>query len=196
MRSSSRIDAGDLVLIRSVDSALAEAATKSGTWLACRPGCTECCLGPFPISQLDARRLRRGLAELEGNDPEKAGRLRGRARQYVGRIAVEYPNQPATAVLAGEWGCDEPCPALDPESGTCDLYSARPMMCRAFGPAVRCDDGTLGVCELCYQGATDAEIAACEVEIDPDGLESALDSEWEAVSGRSGQTLVAAALAE
>ena len=60
-----RLDSGDRTLIQIVDAALAEAARKSGQWLVCRVGCTQCCIGPFPISQLDARRLRGGLAELE-----------------------------------------------------------------------------------------------------------------------------------
>ena len=43
---------------------------------------------------------------------------------------------------------DGPCPALDPEAGTCDLYAARPITCRAFGPPVRCGEEAVGVCEL------------------------------------------------
>ena len=61
----------DQALLQIVDAALAEAARKSGAWLVCRPGCTECCLGPFPITQLDARRLREGLAELERRDRQR-----------------------------------------------------------------------------------------------------------------------------
>ena len=67
---------GDDILIRIVDAAFAEAARRSGSWLLCRPGCTQCCLGEFPITQLDAARLRRGLAELETRDPERAARVR------------------------------------------------------------------------------------------------------------------------
>ena len=47
------------------------------------------------------------------------------------------------------------------------------MTCRVFGPPVRSEDG-LGVCELCFQGASDEEIAACEMKPDPDDLESRL----------------------
>jgi hypothetical protein len=47
----------DQMLIQIVDSALAEAARRSGEWLVCRPGCTQCCIGVFPINQLDASRL-------------------------------------------------------------------------------------------------------------------------------------------
>lgn len=175
MQLSQRIDSGDQALIQVVDVALAEAVRKCGTWLVCRPGCTPCCLGPFPITPLDAHRLRRGLAELEASDPQRADRIRQRA-------------------AAARNEDDEPCPALDPEAGLCELYAARPMICRTFGPPVRCASGAIGICELCFQGASDAEIAACEVQIDPDELESALLKELEETTGASGETLVALAL--
>ena len=120
---------GDAALTQIVDTALAEAARKSGAWLVCRPGCTECCMGPFPITQLDARRLREGL-----------------------------------------------------------------IACRIFGPLVRCGSGAVGVCELCFQGASNQEIAAWEVEIDPRSLESRLPEELERTTGARGQTMVAFAL--
>jgi Fe-S-cluster containining protein len=198
------LDSSDSALIRIVDDALAEAARRSGSWLVCRPGCTQCCLGPFPIGQLDVRRLRQGLSALEIGDPERAARVRERARDSVARISKDYPGDPATGLLdegdeaderfAG-LADDEPCPALDLESGLCDLYSARPMTCRAFGPPVRCGSDAVGVCELCFEGASDAEIAACEVEIDPEGLEPRLAAELEAAMGARGMTVVAFALA-
>jgi hypothetical protein len=67
------------------------------------------------------------------------------------------------------------------------------MTCRTFGPPVRSEEG-LGVCELCYQGASDEEIAACEMTPDPDDLESALLQEVEKETGVSGDTIVAFAL--
>jgi Fe-S-cluster containining protein len=204
MQPVPRIDAHDGVLIQIVDSAMAEAARRSGPWLVCRVGCTECCMGPFPITQLDARRLRRGLAELDARDAERAGRVSERARQYVARIARDFPGDPRTGLLAeGEeaearfagFAEDEPCPALDPETGACDLYAARPITCRTFGPPVRAGAEAVGVCELCFRGATDGKIAACEVESDPDGLESTLLEELEEATGASGQTIVAFCLA-
>ena len=67
--------AGDRELIQIVDAAMAEAARLGGAWVVCEPGCAECCMGPFPITQLDAWRLRQGLAELERRDPELARQL-------------------------------------------------------------------------------------------------------------------------
>jgi Fe-S-cluster containining protein len=171
----------DHALIQIVDAALAEAARRSGSWLLCRPGCAQCCLGEFPITQLDAARLRRGLAELQIREPERAARVGQRVRAAVASLSPMADG--------------EPCAALDPETGTCDLYAARPITCRAFGPPVRCESGDLGVCELCFEGASEAEIAACEVEFDPQGLELALLRELEETAGVHGETTVALALA-
>jgi Fe-S-cluster containining protein len=199
----SHVDVGDLVLIRTLDEAMAEVSRKSGSWLACRPGCTQCCIGPFPIHRLDVRRLRRGMRELEERDPARARGVRERARESVARIAAEFPGDAASGILGeGEadaarfesFADDEPCPALDPENGTCDVYAFRPMTCRVFGPPVRDDSGVLGICELCFEGATEEEIAACELTVDPEGREAALMEELEQ-GGERGRTIVAFALA-
>lgn len=195
------VPAADQQLVQIVDVALAEAAQKSGPWLACRPGCAQCCFGPFPISQLDAARLRQGLSQLEAGDPARAARVRDRAGESVARLSAGFPGNPATGILAededaqarfADFADDEPCPALDPATGMCDLYNARPMTCRTFGPPVRSGrEGALGVCELCYHGASDEEIAACEMKPDPDNLEQPLIEEVESATGMRGDTIVA-----
>ncbi|MFZ0817405.1 MAG: YkgJ family cysteine cluster protein [Candidatus Sulfotelmatobacter sp.] len=193
----------DRKLIQIVDSALADAARRSGEWLACRRGCTQCCIGVFPINQLDAARLRRGLADLEVRAPARARRVRARAQDAVARLSPEFPGDPATGVLDegdaaeqcfSDFADDEPCPALDPATGNCELYESRPMTCRVFGPPVRSEDG-LGVCELCFKGATDEEIAACEMKPDPDDLESVLLDKLEKTTGTHGNTIIAFCLA-
>ena len=189
----------DSDLIQIVDAALADAARRSGNWLACRLGCTQCCVGVFAINQLDANRLRRGLADLEIRSPARAAQIRRRAQDAVQRLSSTFPGNPVTGILddspEGEelfakFANDEPCPVLDPETGACELYESRPMTCRVFGPPVRSDDG-LGCCELCFQGATDEEIAACEMNPDPDDLETTLLHELETHTGIRGQTIVA-----
>ncbi len=193
----------DHELIQIVDSALAETARRSGEWLVCRPGCTQCCLGAFPINQLDALRLRRGLSDLEMSAPERAEGVRRRARDSVARLSGDFPGDPVSGILDegddaaqhfSDFANDEPCPALDPETGNCELYESRPMTCRVFGPPVRSEDG-LGVCELCYHGASDEEIEACEMRPDPDDLESALLKTVEASTGTRGNTIIAFCLA-
>ena len=193
----------DQKLIQIVDSALAEAAQRSGKWLVCHPGCTQCCIGAFPLNQLDAFRLRRGLADLEASAPERAAQVRQRALESVSRLSPEFPGDPASGVLDegeeaerrfADFANDEPCPVLDPQTGYCELYESRPMSCRVFGPPVQSEEG-LGVCELCFQGASDAEIAACEMKPDPDDLESRLLAELEKNTGKRGNTIIAFCLA-
>jgi Fe-S-cluster containining protein len=189
--------------VQILDVALADAARRSGDFLVCRPGCTPCCIGVFAINQLDAARLREGLAELSHSDPDRAARVRQRARDSVARISPDFPGELSTGLLCEskraqrkfeDFANDEPCPVLDPATGTCDLYAHRPMTCRVFGPPVRSENG-LGVCELCYHGATDQQIAACEMQVDPDGVEAKLLAELESASAPKGRTIVAFALA-
>jgi len=196
--------AKDQKLIQIVDAALADSTRRSGAWLACRIGCTQCCIGVFAINQLDAMRLRRGLARLEKEAPERAAALRQRARESMRRVASEFPGDLFTGILEegddaeqrfADFGNDEPCPALDPMTGACELYESRPMTCRVFGPPVRSEDG-LGVCELCFQGATDEEIARCEMKPDPDDLEAKILNEVEEKTGARGNTIIAFCLAE
>lgn len=137
---------------------MAEAVRKAGDWVVCRPGCCACCMGPFPVSPLDAERLRAGFVELASLDPERASAVKDRARQWGGAD-------------------DEACPALDPSTGTCDLYAARPLTCRTFGPPVRCDSGAVAICELCFVGASDEEIAAAAVELDITALDPSDDGD-------------------
>jgi len=196
------LPAEDSVLIQIVDAALADAARRSGEWLVCRPGCTQCCVGVFAINQLDVARLQSGLARLENIDPNRARRLRFRAQESIARLSKEFPGDPITGLLDqspkaearfADFANDEVCPVLDPETGLCELYDARPMTCRTFGPPVESEDG-LGVCELCFHGATEEQIARCEMLPDPDDLESRLLKKVERTMRQSGQTLVAFAV--
>jgi Fe-S-cluster containining protein len=145
------------------------------------------------------------MEELAAQDPERADRVRSRGRESVRRLAPTLPGDPHSGILdeseeaearfAG-FADNEPCPALDPQTGTCDLYAYRPMTCRTFGPPVRSGaEGGLGVCELCYHGASDEEIAACEMVPDPEDLESKLLREMEEATGAKGKTIVAFCLA-
>jgi len=188
-----------------VNAALADAFQKSSRWLACKPGCSQCCHGVFAINQLDAIRLRKGLAELETQDPERAARIRKRVLDTVARLSEEYPGDPVSGILdeddtdeaAKRWddfANAEPCPVLDPATGTCELYEYRPVTCRTFGPALK-SDGDLGHCELCFVGATEEEVIAQEMHPDPDNLEAALVEELQRTTGECGETIIAFALA-
>jgi Fe-S-cluster containining protein len=183
------LPARDVELIQIVDIALSDAARRAGSWLACRPGCTQCCHGAFAINALDAARLQSGMKALDASAPQTAATIRQRARAWMDQYSPDFPGDPATGTLGTsepdqarfeDFANDAPCPALDPETGLCDVYTFRPMTCRVFGPPVRVADGDgLACCELCFIGATDDQIAACEMhpphELEEDLLAETVD---------------------
>jgi Fe-S-cluster containining protein len=194
----------DDALVQIVDESLADAASKArkedgSSWLACRPGCTPCCHGVFRISALDAERLRTAFTALQIEDPVRFSAIRNRAQSLVSTLNASFPGDPATGLLdAGEdarWDefadlpeADAPCPVLDPVTGCCELYQARPLTCRIFGPPVMNESG-IGVCELCYAGATEEEILAGEMHLQHQELEDELTRELP-----PGETIIAWAL--
>jgi Fe-S-cluster containining protein len=173
----------DAHLVQTTDAAFADAARRAGPHLLCRPGCTQCCHGTFAISPLDALRLREGMAALSVTDPAKADQIAARAQQFLAQFSSEFPGDAQTGILDTsdeafdafeDFANDAACPALDPETGYCDLYTARPMTCRTFGPPVRMDgspnddlnypaESGLAVCELCFTQAAPEEIVAAEM---------------------------------
>jgi len=193
------LPAGDRQLVQIVDAATADAARRSGNWLKCRPGCTQCCIGVFSITQLDAVRLRSGLMDLEQSDPGRAATVRERAQKSADRLRSSFPGNAATGELDEEhpayadFANDELCPVLDPATGMCDLYAARPVTCRIFGLPIRSEDG-IGVCELCFDGATEAEVLGAELHMEWTGLEDSLNAQAGKQAGQSGATTVAFAL--
>ena len=194
----------DRALLREVGERLQEGARKAGDKLACRPGCTSCCIGVFTINLLDAWRLRQGLEQLKETDAARARAVRQRAENLVHLLAQEYPGDATTGLLDEdeeeidsftEKFSDLACPALDPATGLCDLYVHRPITCRTFGLPVLEGDEKLPSCSLCFQHSCSKEIEDCRVEPDPDGLENAILSELLDVQADGGrETIVAYAL--
>lgn len=196
-----RLPARDQELVQIMDASLAEAARRAGEWLVCRLGCTQCCYGVFAINSLDALRLSAGMGALRSAEPALAAEVERRARAWIAEYGANFPGDVETGLLGEsdverfeEFANEAACPALDPATGRCDVYVWRPMTCRVFGPPVRMDAGVeegvaLGHCELCFAGASQREIAACEMPV-PHELEAELLQE----AGAKGETVVAFAL--
>jgi Fe-S-cluster containining protein len=170
-----RLPLGDAQLVQIMDAALAEAARKAGEWLACRPGCTQCCHGAFAINALDRERLKTGMQALHAADPQQAEAIERRAKAWIAEYGPEFPGDAGTGILGTteeeqarfeEFANEAACPALNPATGLCDVYAWRPMTCRVFGPPTRMGDGeALGCCELCFVGASEEVIVACEMPV-------------------------------
>jgi Fe-S-cluster containining protein len=184
-----------------IDGAFADAAIRSGPHLLCRPGCAQCCVGVFAIGPADALRLRHGLSALEQADPERARRVQARATASWQHLAPQFPGDSASGLLDAdpngnpadgfeEFANEEPCPALDPEHGTCDLYASRPQTCRVFGPPIATGQG-YGVCELCFHTATTQEVAHAAITPPAEELSISLDRAAVTAGASPGSTIVA-----
>ena len=183
-----------------VDEAMELARERAGGRWRCGPGSADCCIGPFPINLLDARRLQRGLAQRTTNDPAKAKAIRERANAAVTVLREAFPGDAASGILDEDdtlqqqyLGAHEklPCPALDPATRMCDLYEHRPWTCRTFGPPIRVGREDLPPCPYCFAPCSADEIEALRVEPDPDGLEETLLDALERDERVEGETLIA-----
>ena len=196
------LPARDAQLVQIVDAALADTARSAGDFLACRVGCTQCCYGAFAINALDAARLREGMVTLRATDPALTAEIERRARNWLAEYGADFPGDSETGALGAseadqvsfeDFANDAACPALDPSTGRCDVYSWRPMTCRVFGPPVRSvnESGVegLGHCELCFIGATPEQVAACEMPVAHE-----LEAELLEEIGSQNETVVAFAL--
>lgn len=194
-------------LLHIVDNTLADATARAGPHLACRPGCSQCCHGIFPVSQQDAARLRQGLTLLTAADPARAHRIGTRIASLLPRLLPHFPGDPSTGILHQDYESsplfedlldsiaeDEPCPVLDPGTGTCDLYAHRPILCRTFGPPMRTAEDNLATCELCFTHASTEEVAACELDPNLPKLQQQSDQAFNLQNNTQGETVIALAL--
>lgn len=145
------------------------------------------------------------MENLRSRDPQRAETIRRRARESWTVLRAGFPGDPSAGRLHEEPEEDEAyyarheallCPALDPERGLCDLYEARPVSCRTYGPPVRIGSDLAPPCRLCFTEAAPAQIERCRVEPDPDRLEEVLLARFREEIGEDRETFVAFALAE
>ncbi len=120
--------------------------------LPCTQGCCQCCIGIFPITQLDVLELHRGLSQLPSDNRTAIVR---RAREQIAALELAYPDLRSTPNL-DEWEdsridviverfADLPCPALAID-GRCSVYAFRPITCRTVGVPVESDGMVHGAC--------------------------------------------------
>ena len=123
------------------------------------------------------------MGELESNEPDRAGRVRRRAALAVEQLAAQFPGDTSNGRLSPDESALDTffarhrklaCPALDPESGRCDLYAWRPVACRTYGPPLRFGSEQAGPCPKCFQGASAEAVERARIEPDRGGLEQAL----------------------
>jgi len=194
----------DRDLLEAVDGAIASAARRAGDQLVCRAGCSECCIGPFPINRLDAWRLGEGMTSLRQRDPARADTVQERARRTVAALRATFPGDPEAGSLGGDEKAEDrffeehsavPCPVLDPATQTCDLYEHRPLFCRSYGPPVTFGGEKLPPCRLCFTTAPKEAIEASRAVPDRLGLERAILDRLKRDGGDDTETIIAYAIA-
>ena len=141
-------------LARKTDDWFRRASAALLSQIPCRAGCSHCCIGLFPITQLDVHLLQEGLRHLPIDQRE---RIEGRALQQVTALETAYPRLKPSPSIAG-WSDekidqavtafhDAPCPALG-DDGLCSIYDHRPLTCRSMGIPARQDDMVNGACAV------------------------------------------------
>ena len=117
-------------LLDDIDARVCAIRADRPDWL-CAKGCDSCCRRLAAEPRLTAAEwalLRAALAALP------AQRL-GEIRQKMLALAASQPSFPVV------------CPLLDPASGACPVYAARPVACRTYGFYVQRELG-LYCCEI------------------------------------------------
>lgn len=85
-----------------------------GDQLQCKKGCFSCCRPPDSFFQVEAAVLEQAVAQVA---PSVQKMIEGKLADYVA-------------------GARELCPLLDEEEGGCQVYDARPSICRTHGYAL------------------------------------------------------------
>lgn len=124
--------------------------------LQCGRGCSLCCYGLFEIGSGDVPIIADGLARLH---PARRAKIIRTAREMI--ASTSHPNlrecDPTEKGAFFDRTSSLACPALS-ESGECQIYESRPLVCRTFGLPLRQGDTFIGdICELNFTAASDAE---------------------------------------
>lgn len=140
-------------ILERADRFFREVAGSQGQNLQCGRGCSLCCHGLFEIGSGDVPVIAEGLARLH---PMRRKKIIRRAAEILAES--RHPNLRECSPLEKKEFFDRtssvPCPNLS-ESGECQMYESRPLVCRTFGLPVREADRYLGdVCELNFTEAT------------------------------------------
>ena len=132
--------------------------------LQCGLGCSLCCYGLFEIGSGDVPLIADGLASLH---PARRNAIIRRARGLL--ESTSHPDLRDCSAEEKEAFFDRTasvaCPALS-EQGVCQIYEARPLVCRTFGLPLRNGPEFMAeVCELNFTEATAAQIQAASWDL-------------------------------
>ncbi len=108
-------------LAAKVDEFFARVESRHGNDMQCATGCSDCCHVRLSVTQSEAAQIRELLAAM-----------------------------PAAQRAALGTGPSDRCAALSPE-GRCQIYAARPFVCRTHGAPIRMTQQSLPVIQSCFR---------------------------------------------
>lgn len=115
-------------LTAKVDAFFTRVEQRHGDDMQCTTGCSDCCHVRLTVTSAEAAAIRAHLAALP---PARRAAL-------------------ATSAAASP---DDRCAALD-AGGRCQIYAARPVVCRSHGAPIRMRQGSLPVVQSCHRNFT------------------------------------------
>jgi Fe-S-cluster containining protein len=128
-------------LVAKVEGFTAAAFERRRADMACKSGCDGCCHVWLTVSAVEADVVREGIAALS---TAARAELAARGRRELDR--EEAGEAPRCAMLA--------------DDGRCDIYAARPLVCRTQGHALRYPSGFVPV-EAVRIRAASGEVTHC-----------------------------------
>ena len=142
-----------------------------GGKIRCKQGCTDCCHQVFPITEVEAAEISRGITTL---DPQLRARLVENAGAYLPRRA-EIFNRHGYIRAWGHLPKPEmrlACPALI--NGECAIYEQRPIHCRKVGMPLHHPErsGRIFACELNFRPGESYQ----DAQLVP--IQSAMAEDW------------------
>ena len=122
--------------------------------LQCGRGCSLCCYGLFEIGSGDVPVIAEGLAKLH---PARRKKIIRKAQEII--ASSNHPNlrecDPVDKEAFFERTASVACPNLS-DSGECQIYESRPLVCRTFGLPLRNGEEYIGdICELNFTEASE-----------------------------------------
>jgi Fe-S-cluster containining protein len=180
MTGAHTIDERHREIVAAVDAEFARNRDLYGERVRCRPGCTDCCHHIFPITEIEAVQVSKGMQQLEA--PLRQS-IEARAREYVKERLLR--------------GARLPCPALD--HGVCAIYPFRPLMCHKFGMPLYNPDkpDRIFACELNFKDGEeigDPKLIQIQTRIHQDWKQLQADYKESHPSAGSGRLTVAHAI--
>jgi hypothetical protein len=146
-------------LVAKVEAFTSAALERRRADMACRSGCDACCHTWLTVSAVEAAAARAGVERLSA---EQRARLAERGRRE----------------LAREQAGEAPRCAMLSDDGRCDIYEARPLVCRTQGHALRYPSGFVPA-EAVRSRSAAGEVTHCPLNFTgraPDGAD-VLDAE-------------------